>query len=270
MEMKKITSYESEFLEIKDELLSFIFRLVSNRALAEDLTQDTYLKVADKIDTFRQESSFKTWVFAIAHNLSKNHLAKQKRWREDAQQINAKLHINSEEMFDRMRGVYESKPDKSFELKEHITYCFNCMTKTLVVDQQVCIWLKNVYDFKVAEIMIITGLSEGKVKHAIADARKSLTRIFDEKCAFVSQKGACHQCSSLKGILNPEQDEQSKANQIKMVREGTNPDKEKLLDLRMELVKNMNPFEGSSSHLHTYFLENSPKWVEMALSKESI
>ncbi|SMD34695.1 RNA polymerase sigma-70 factor, ECF subfamily [Reichenbachiella faecimaris] len=268
MNKATITPYESEFLEFKDELLSFVFRLVSNRALAEDLVHDTYLRMAEKIDTFRQESSFKTWVFTIAHNLAKNQFAKQKRWREDAQQINAKLHINSEEMFDQMRGVYESKPDKSFELKEHITYCFNCMAKTLVVDQQVCLWLKNVYDFKVSEIMTITGLSEGKVKHAIADARKHLTRIFDEKCAFVSQKGTCHQCSSLKGILNPEQDEQSKANQIKMVREGSNPDKEKLLDLRMELVKNMNPLEGSSSHLHTYFLENSPKWVEMALSKE--
>ncbi|MEP2026082.1 MAG: RNA polymerase sigma factor [Reichenbachiella sp.] len=261
-------SYENQFLQFKNELTSFVFRLVSNRALAEDLVHDTYLKVVEKIDTFRQESSYKTWVFTIAHNLAKNHLAKQSRWREDAQQINAKLHINSEELFDKMRGVYNSNPDRSFELKEHITYCFNCMTKTLLVDQQVCIWLKNVYGFKVSEIMTITGLSEGKVKHAIADARKNLTRIFDEKCAFVSQQGTCHQCSSLKGILNPEQDEQSKANQIKMVREGTNPDKEKLLDLRLELVKNMNPMEGTSSHLHIYFLENSPNWVKMALSEE--
>lgn len=265
----EFTPYESEFLEFKSELTSFIFRLVSNRALAEDLVHDTYIKMVDNIDTFRKESSFKTWVFTIAHNLAKNHLAKQKRWREDAQQINAKLHINSEELFDKMRGVYNSNPDKGFELKEHISYCFNCMTKTLVVDQQVCIWLKNVYDFKVSEIMTITGLSEGKVKHAIADARKNLTRIFDEKCAFVSQKGTCHQCSSLKGILNPEQNEQSKANQIKMVREGSNPDKEKLLSLRMELVKNLDPLENPSSHLHSYFLENSPKWVEMALSQEN-
>ncbi|WP_420580425.1 RNA polymerase sigma factor [Reichenbachiella sp.] len=270
MDKSEQEKYESEFLSFKCELTSFVFRLVSNRALAEDLVHDTYLKVVDKIGTFRKESSYKTWVFTIAHNLTKNQLSKQKRWREDAQQINAKLHINSEEMFDKMRGVYDSKPDKSFELKEHITYCFNCMTKTLVVEQQVCIWLKNVYDFKVSEIMTITGLSEGKVKHAIAGARKSLTRIFDDKCAFVSQKGTCHQCSSLKGILNPEQNEQSKANQIKMVREGGNPDKEKLLDLRLELVKNMNPLESSSSHLHTYFLENSPQWVKMALSEEKL
>lgn len=262
------SKYESEFIAFKGELTSFIFRLVSSRALSEDLAHDTYLKVVEKIDSFRQESSFKTWVFTIANNLAKNHVSRQKRWREDAQQINAKLHINSEEMFTKMRGVYDSNPDKGFELKEHITYCFNCMTKTLVVDQQICIWLKNVYDFKVSEIIAITGLSEGKVKHALAGARKNLTRIFDEKCAFVSQKGACHQCSSLKGILNPEQDEQSKANQIKMVREGSDPDKEKLLDLRIDLVKSLNPLEGPSSHLHSYFLENSPEWVEIALSKE--
>lgn len=260
--------YESDFLSFKDELLSFIFRLVSNRAQAEDLVHDAYIKAFDKLETFRQESSFKTWVFAIAHNLAKNQLAKQKRWREDAQQLNAHLHINSEEMFNDMRAVYNSKPDTNFEIKEHITYCFNCMMKTLEIQQQICLWLKNVYDFKIHEIMTITGLSEGKVKHAVADARKHLVRIFDDKCAFVSKKGTCHQCSSLKGILNPQQDAQAEANQIKMVKEGTTSEKEHLLDLRVELIQTINPLDSSTDHLHTYFLENSPKWVKMALSEK--
>ncbi|MEO9852303.1 MAG: RNA polymerase sigma factor [Reichenbachiella sp.] len=265
--MNKV-AYESDFLAFKDELLSFVFRLVSNRAQAEDLIHDTYIKAFDKLDTFRQESTFKTWVFAIAHNLAKNQLAKQKRWREDAQQINARLHINSEEMFNDMRAVYDSKPDANFEIKEHITYCFNCMSKTLEIQQQMCLWLKNVYDFKVHEIMTITGLTEGKVKHALADGRKHLIRIFDDKCAFVSKNGTCHQCSSLKGILNPKQDAQTEANRIKMVKEGASAEKERLLDLRVELVQSINPLDTPSAHLHTYFLENSPKWVEMALSKE--
>ncbi|MEO9803720.1 MAG: RNA polymerase sigma factor [Reichenbachiella sp.] len=263
-----IKAYESDFLAFKDELLSFVFRLVSNRAQAEDLIHDTYIKAFDKLDTFRQESTFKTWVFAIAHNLAKNQLAKQKRWREDAQQTNARLHINSEKMFNDMRAVYDSKPDANFEIKEHITYCFNCMAKTLEIQQQMCLWLKNVYDFKVHEIMTITGLTEGKVKHALADGRKHLIRIFDDKCAFVSKNGTCHQCSSLKGILNPKQDAQTEANRIKMVKEGASAEKERLLDLRVELVQSINPLDTPSAHLHTYFLENSPKWVEMALSKE--
>ncbi|MEO9965793.1 MAG: RNA polymerase sigma factor [Reichenbachiella sp.] len=263
-----IKVYESDFISFKGELLSFIFRLVSNRAQAEDLVHDTYLKAFENIDTFREESSFKTWVFAIAHNMSQNVLRKQSRWREDAQQLNARLHIDSQEMFEDMRAVYVSRPDANFEIKEHISYCFNCMIKTLELQQQVCIWLKNVYEFKIHEIVTITGLSEGKVKHAVADARKHLLRIFDDKCAFVSKTGTCHQCSSLKGILNPEQDAQAQANQLKLVKEGSSADKERLLDLRVQLVQGIDPLHSSSDHLHSYFLENSPNWVKMALSKE--
>lgn len=46
------------------------------------------------------------------------------------------------------------------------------------------------------------------------------------------------------------------------------PEKERLLDLRMELVKDINPLTASMSHIHSYFIENSPKWVEIALAEK--
>lgn len=269
MNLEKHTKYKSQFLEFKDELLSFLFRLVSNRAQAEDLVHDAYIKAFEKIDTFRAESSFKTWVFAIAHNLTKNQMVRQQKWREDAQQLNAKLHIESTDMFEDMLAVYNSKTDVRFEIEEHITYCFNCMMKTLELEQQVCLWLKNIYAFKIHEIMHITGLTAGRVKHAIANARQHLVRIFDDKCAFVNQKGTCHQCTSLKGILNPDQDAQAEANKLKLVKEKDAKQKEHLLDLRLELIQSINPINAPGHHLHTYFLENSPKWVKLALSKNT-
>ena len=53
----------------------------------EDIIQDTWLKANDKLDTFKGESSLKTWIFSIASNLTIDHLRKQKRWPENVTDI---------------------------------------------------------------------------------------------------------------------------------------------------------------------------------------
>ena len=121
------------------------------------------------------------------------------------------------------------------------TQAFNCINKTLLLKQQVCLLLKDVYYFKVSEIMQITNFTEGIVKHALADARKNMIRIFDDRCAFVNKKGVCHQCTALTGALNPKQNAHIKAQELKIVQEGNSTDKEYLLDLRLDLVKGIDP-----------------------------
>lgn len=263
-----LKNHVQDFLTFKPELQSFIFRLLTHKQDTEDMIQETYIKIHQNIDSFKGESSFKTWVFSIALNLSKNHLAKQKRWLENAQDYGANLHATDEKLWRKMQGVFEQTPDKAYEVKEHIAYCFNCINKTLEPQQQICLLLKEVYGFKVSEIMDITGLTEGVVKHAIANARKHMIRIFDNRCSFVSKKGVCHQCSVLKGNLNPRQNAQKEAVKLKMVKEGNRPDKEYLLDLRFELVKNIDPLNAPNSILNTYMLENNEQWVDEGIKRK--
>ena len=250
------------FTEFRKELHSFVFRLLPQRQDTEDIVQETYIKVTENIDSFRGESSFKTWVFSIAFNLARNLLSKQKRWEENSQDYGAMLHTHSEEHWAIFREVFDSTPDRNYEIAEHIAYCLNCINKTLPLAQQVCLLLKEIYQFKIGEIMSITDLSEGKVKHAVADARKHMIRIFDDRCSFVSKKGHCHQCTTLKGILNPEQDAQAEANRIALVRQGDSPDQEHLLDLRLQLTRSIDPLNSPNSLLNIFMLEQREAWVE--------
>ena len=48
-------------------LFAFIYRYTGEKYLAEDLTQDTFIKVYEKISQFRGKSQFKTWLFSIAY-----------------------------------------------------------------------------------------------------------------------------------------------------------------------------------------------------------
>lgn len=261
-------THQQEFINFTPQLKSFLYRLLTNRQDVEDITQDTYLKVFDKINSFQGKSSFKTWVFTIALNNAKNHLAKQSRWLENTQDYGEGLHSRAQEFEDRLVSVFHTTPEKQYEIKEHLAYCFTCINKSLKIEQQICLLLKEIYDFKVREIIEITGLTEGKVKHAVADARKNMIRIFDNRCSFVSKNGVCHQCTSLKGVLNPEQDAQAQANQLQLVKERGNPDKEHLLNLRIEITKAIDPLHAPNSIVHQYMLSSAQNWVKMGKEKK--
>ena len=256
-------TFHSQFVNFNSELTSFIYRLVANKQDAEDLVQDSYIKAISNLSSYQSEkASLKTWVFTIALNTAKNHLVKMKRWGENDLTICENYHSSSPELMQEIGQVFNSTPDARFEMKEHLNYCFTCIIKTLELTQQICLLLKDVYEFKQDEIIKITDFSEGKVKHGIADARKNMKRIFDNRCALINKNGICNQCTALNGIFNPEQDAHIKARELKL--SSTN-DQDKLLELRMQLVRDTDPLNGSSE-LHTFFLENIPSWVEKATS----
>jgi RNA polymerase sigma-70 factor (ECF subfamily) len=57
-------------------VFGFILRFAHNRATAEELLQDVFLRVVDKAQGFEQRSRFSTWLYTIARNLCIDHLRK--------------------------------------------------------------------------------------------------------------------------------------------------------------------------------------------------
>lgn len=69
--------------EFKTPLYAFLITLTKNHAVAEDLLQETFLKVYDKINLYIKGSNFKAWLFSIARNLAYDHLrSKKSKWEE--------------------------------------------------------------------------------------------------------------------------------------------------------------------------------------------
>src|ERR1041384_6556691 len=188
-----------EFENNRNKLRSFVFRLTTNRADTEDILQDTYLKASTRLETFKGVSSLKTWIFSIAANLAKDHLRSKKRWPSNAMDLAKEETLRDPERYLSQFHKINASPNGAFELKEHINFCYTCIGKTLPVDQQMVILLKEVFGFKIPEIKEITGKTEGVVKHALLDARKTMQDIFDERCALINKAGVCHQCSELTG-----------------------------------------------------------------------
>ena len=191
--------YVNDFIKLQKDLSSFIYRLTCNKEEAEDIVQDTFLAITKHLSTFKEESSFKTWIYSIAINKAKNSIKVKKRWNVNFQDKGEALHLENSELLEQLVDVYQVDKEKEFEIKEHINYCFNCISKTLSLSQQICLWLKEFYGFTKEEIIAITNLTEGSVKHNLTYARKNMNEIFEKRCAFINKNGTCHQCTSLKG-----------------------------------------------------------------------
>src|SRR2546423_13210917 len=58
-------------------VFSLIYRMVRDRELAEDLAQDTFIKVLNHIDRYRPEFKLSSWLFKIANNVAIDHLRRR-------------------------------------------------------------------------------------------------------------------------------------------------------------------------------------------------
>ncbi|MBN1296115.1 sigma-70 family RNA polymerase sigma factor [bacterium] len=76
---------ESGFLRLleryQDRILNFIFRMINDRQLAEDLTQEVFVRIYMNAGRYHPGSRFAPWLYRIASNLAINELRRRKRWR---------------------------------------------------------------------------------------------------------------------------------------------------------------------------------------------
>ena len=76
-----IQGYERAFRELvrryERPVFALIYRMVRDRALAEDLAQETFVKVLNGIRTYKPEFKFSSWIFKIANNAAIDHLRRR-------------------------------------------------------------------------------------------------------------------------------------------------------------------------------------------------
>lgn len=260
--------FTAEFELARPQLKSYILRITASVEDTEDIVQDTFIKASQKINTFRGDSSIKTWIFSIASNLAKDNLRAKKRWTENTNDICKSEALANPGYFSELMQIQQTSPYGQFEVKEHITFCLTCISKSLPLEQQISLLLKEVYEFKVSEISKILDTTEAMVKYLLHRSRSKMIDIFDGRCALINKKGICHQCSELNGIFNPKQNFEIEKNKIEMAKVAENGDKERLLDLRFEIMKKINPFNSNGSDLQLRHLEHNRKIMENYPEKE--
>ena len=166
-------AYRELLTRYERPVFSLIFRMVRDRETAEDLSQETFIKVLNNLDRYSPEFKFSSWLFKIANNLTIDHL---RRRRVDTISIEgAPDAVTSESAKATSIAVVSGSesPLEELESRELGTAIERAIGK-LRPEYRACIMLRHVEDKSYEEIAEIVKLPLGTVKTYIHRARHEL------------------------------------------------------------------------------------------------
>jgi RNA polymerase sigma-70 factor, ECF subfamily len=159
-------------------VFSLIFRMVRDRELAEDLAQDTFIKVLNHIDRYRPEFKLSSWLFKIANNVAIDHL---RRRHLDTISIDGSPHAMTQDAIEATSfdvvGHQESALDE-LQAKE-LGSSIEQAIAALRPEYRSCIMLRHVEGRSYEEIAATLDLPLGTVKTYIHRARHELRRALE-------------------------------------------------------------------------------------------
>ncbi|WP_373511092.1 RNA polymerase sigma factor [Persicitalea sp.] len=142
-----------------------VWKIVGNAPDTEDICQEVFLKVHDKLDTFNQESKLSTWIAKIAYNQALSHVRKRDILQNSAD-------VDEEAFRERITDGADTPTDR-LEAKELKTVVHEAIEK-LPLPYRTLIDLFHIQEMSYAEIVEISGFPEGTVKSYLFRGRKLL------------------------------------------------------------------------------------------------
>jgi RNA polymerase sigma-70 factor (ECF subfamily) len=175
----KESAYRELLTRYERPVFSLIFRMVRDRETAEDLAQETFVKVLNNIDRYSPDFKFSSWLFKIANNLTIDHL---RRRRVDTISIEGAPDAVTAESAKATSITIPSadqSPLAELESRELGQAIERAIAK-LRPEYRACIMLRHVEDRSYEEIAEIVKLPLGTVKTYIHRARQELRTSLDE------------------------------------------------------------------------------------------
>jgi RNA polymerase sigma-70 factor (ECF subfamily) len=158
---------EELYLAHFDRIYSYLQLSVGNRHDAEDLTNQTFIRMLERIDRFVwRQVPFSAWLFRIAHNLAMDHFRAGRRWQPESEPPESAESVEPSAEEAALAAIGQ---ESMFALIERLSH-----------DQQQVLTLKFAFDFSNAEVAAILGKTEGAIKslqhRALASLERQLTR----------------------------------------------------------------------------------------------
>ena len=161
------SALEELYLIHFDRIYSYLHVSVGNRHDAEDLTTQTFLKMLEKIGSFKWRSApFSAWLFRIAHNLAMDHFRARRRWQPEEEVPEP---VGEEEPSAELTAMQAIGRESMLRLIERLS-----------PEQQQVLTLKFVFNLPNAEVAAILDKTEGAIKslqhRALVSLQKQIQR----------------------------------------------------------------------------------------------
>lgn len=166
-------------------IYNLAFRMLGNAQDAEDITQETVLAVASHVRSFRGESQFATWVYAIAKNQCRRLYRQRKRTSFDAFE-RLLTEAATPELPDDV-----SETEKQRLVREVKEGCLTGLLRCLSFNQRIAFILHTLLRLPIREVAVITGKSEAATKVLVFRARQSLKTFLCKNCSLYDPGNSC-------------------------------------------------------------------------------
>ena len=160
-------AYGRLVLAHQDLIYGLVLRMVRDRALAEEITQDAFVKAYRSLGTFREESRFSTWLYRIAVNLCHDQRQSQSarnRGRET---------VLDEPDLDKLDPGAVTRPDEVVEASEAASH-FRAGIEALDPKYREAFLLRHQEGLSYGEIAEILDISESNAKVRVHRARETV------------------------------------------------------------------------------------------------
>lgn len=154
----------------KDVVFSLALKMVKHREEAEEVAQDTFVKVFNSLDKFKGDSKFSTWIYKVAYNTCLDRMKKNKK-----HERNITIDDFSEHLVKTMENALSKMVDE--ERKKSIQDCLNLLPS----EEGFLLTLFYFDDQSLDEIAKIMDITANNAKVKLFRSRKKLASILKEK-----------------------------------------------------------------------------------------
>src|SRR6478735_820698 len=164
--------FELSYRRYAERIFGFLVRLSGSRALAEDLFQHTFLRLAEAGPRLGIDSDLRAWLFTVARNAFHS----QARTRRAALRMDADLRVTA--------SVTGASPDEGMALAE----LEHALAQLSAADRELLL-LFGVEGLSHAELASVLGLDQVTVRKRVSRARARLAEALDEAAEVMSKSG---------------------------------------------------------------------------------
>ncbi len=158
------------------KLYGLVYHMTSNREDTNDILQDVFAKAYRALKRFRGKSTFYTWIYSIATNMTLNFLKKRNR-RRTMSLDDIDLAIEHDPDF--IEATSKSDPVREANLSE-LQQRLNMAMQKLSVDHRTVVTMFDIQAMPHAEIAKILGISEGTVRSRLFYAHRQLQAYLED------------------------------------------------------------------------------------------
>jgi RNA polymerase sigma-70 factor (ECF subfamily) len=165
-------AFETLFTRHRQLCFNFIYRMVGNQANADDLYQDTWLKVLRHAHTYEPRAKFTTWLLQIARNTVLDHFKRENL----RQHVSLDLAVANDEKTLASIVPSEGPQPEDVLLSREVTDEVQKAICRLPVKQQEALVLRIYHSLPYSEIAVLMNAPEGTAKYWVHEAVAALTR----------------------------------------------------------------------------------------------